>query len=279
MSDSWGFREMFDKIAPRYEDSVMPAFAPLAANLVEWVAPQGHQWVLDMGTGTGVVSRIIAPQVRGVVGLDFSAPMVKVAQALGHDFPNTVFLQADAHQLPFVDESFELAVASFGLNATQPRRSLPQLYRILKTGGRLAFQEWGGWHSFDELITNTINEYAVDDEDASPTLLQMRDFFAAEREWYADLQTEDDYRQDLAEYGFVDVEVHEYRPLSIPLTLETLLRYKLAWTGVRAELQAMDSSARGDCLDTLRERLREFVDSQGYLHYDPLIFRVSAYKR
>ena len=278
MSDDYSFQQLFDEVAPYYEDYIIRAFAPLAINLIEWIAPQGHEWALDVGTGTGIVARLLASEVQQCVGVDFSAPMLQVAQDMAHfnDHLNLRFVQGTAHQLPLAANSFDLVLASFGLNATDPRQTFPEMYRILTAEGRLCFQEWGGRHQFDKFIFDTLSEYAVDDDEAPDTLIVLRDFFMVERPWYRDLQTAEDFVIDLPDYGFADVTAREYRPLTIELPFEIFLRYKLSWTGPRAELAAMESVVRGDCLDRIRQHFAEYIDAAGNIHYDPLIIRVQA---
>ena len=65
----------------------MPRFTPVARDLVAALAPSPHEIVLDVGTGTGLIARIITatePLAR-VVGVDPSPAMLAVARATsGH---------------------------------------------------------------------------------------------------------------------------------------------------------------------------------------------------
>ena len=52
--------------------------------------------------------------------------------------------QADAHQLPFADRSFDLATCRFGVMFfADPERALTELRRVLKAGARACFAAWG----------------------------------------------------------------------------------------------------------------------------------------
>ncbi len=274
------FRWIFDAVAPDYEAKIIPAFSQMAENFVEWIASQSTDLVVDIGTGTGIVPRIIAPQVANVIGIDFIWRMLQVAKTVSHEqqLSNVCFVQSDAHQLSFLDHSVDLITASFGLNTTIPRKVFPELYRILKSGGRLCIQEWGGWHTFDQLMLEVIDTYAVYDEDAPPELIALRDFSEEERPWYRDMQTEEDYVDMLTECGFVQIEAQEVQPIVVRLDVNEFLAYKLAWVGRSMELAAMDDSSRGDCIDQLRERFYEYVDADGMLNYDPRLFRVQAWR-
>lgn len=279
MSSHYSYQFLFDKVALHYEPRIGPAFTPLARSLVEWVAAESHETVLDIGTGTGIAARLIAPQVHYVTGIDFAPAMVEVARQIAarDGLSNITFLQEDVHQMQISGDRFDRVIASFGLNATDPRRSLPEIFRVLKPGGWLCFQEWGGWHLFDQILYEVIEDYAVDDDDAPSELLDLRDFLDKESPWYQDLQTEFDYREDLREYDFTDIEVHEHQPVAVKLTINDFLRYKTAWLPRAQEIAAMDSSARGDCFDQLRRRLYEYAQDD-ILTYDPQLFRVRARK-
>jgi ubiquinone/menaquinone biosynthesis C-methylase UbiE len=280
MSQELNFRTMFDGVADLYEEHIIRAFAPMAASLISWIEPQGHEHVLDVGTGTGIAARLIATEVQSVLGVDFSEQMVSIAwdMAAMNEHENVFFVQADAHRLPFRFESFDLVMASFGLNATDPRASLPEAHRVLTPGGRLCFQEWGALHEYDQIISQAFQEYSVDEDDATEALLAFRDFFSEERPWYVDFQNEEDFVMDLTDYGFTDIWVKEYQPVGVQMTVEEFIKYKTAWTPARVELAAMDRSARGDCLDWMRSRLYDAAESDGILTYSPPLFRVHAVK-
>lgn len=280
MTQEFNFRTLFDGVADLYEESIIRAFAPMAASLISWIEPLGHEHVLDVGTGTGIAARLIATEVQSAIGVDFSHRMVSIAEDMAamNDHDNVLFIQADAHQLPFSSESFDLIMASFGFNATDPRESLPETYRVLTHGGRLCFQEWGALHEFDRIISDAFRQYSVDEDDASEELLAFRDFFAEERPWYEDFQNEEDFMMDLSDYGFTDIWVKEHQPVEVHMTVGDFIQYKTAWTPARVELAAMDSSARGDCLDAMRSKFYDLADSDGILTYAPPLFRISATK-
>ncbi|MDH3872324.1 MAG: ubiquinone/menaquinone biosynthesis methyltransferase, partial [Gammaproteobacteria bacterium] len=56
---------------------------------------------------------------------------------------NVTFAQANAEQLPFPDNSFDLVTMAFGLrNVTDKQRALDAIYRVLRPGGRLLVLEF-----------------------------------------------------------------------------------------------------------------------------------------
>ena len=97
--------------------------------------------VLDVGCGTGFVSRVLArfPGVVKVVGIDPSSVFIAKARELSATLENVVFDEADGRALPFTDGAFDVAVFHTTLtHVPQPERALSEAFRVLRPGGRLA---------------------------------------------------------------------------------------------------------------------------------------------
>jgi trans-aconitate 2-methyltransferase len=102
---------------------------------------QGHERVLDVGSGDGSLTRTLAAGVpRGsVLGLDASASMVEAAQGL--QGPNLRFVRMDILDADFRDE-FDIVFSSATLHWVHDHgRLLGVLYRAVRPGGvvRLSF--------------------------------------------------------------------------------------------------------------------------------------------
>ena len=101
-------RAQFDKLAPVWDSMRMPdTLAPVEAGLDKLAAPPRR--VLDLGTGTGAVARLVAeryPEAE-VVGADIAAQMIEEARRLT-DSSRVTYQVADAQKLPFADGSFDL---------------------------------------------------------------------------------------------------------------------------------------------------------------------------
>jgi ubiquinone/menaquinone biosynthesis C-methylase UbiE len=119
--------------------------------------PDGAR-VLEVGCGTGVLSRILArwPGVRSVVGVDSAPSLLAKAAALAAPLGNIEFRQADACALPFAPETFDLVAFDSTLcHVPGLERALFEAFRVLRPGGWLA--------AFDgDYATATV---ALDDHD------------------------------------------------------------------------------------------------------------------
>lgn len=100
----------FDKLAPTWEGRISDErLAPMKVALGGLAEPPAT--VLDLGTGTGRVARLVAevwPQAK-VVGADVSPGMIEEARRLGGSVQYDV---ADAAALPYADGAFELVTLS-----------------------------------------------------------------------------------------------------------------------------------------------------------------------
>ncbi len=80
--------------------------------LVEFTRAAPGVRVLDVGTGTGRAAIALAARGADVTGVDASAEMLKVASDRAAERGVSVrFERGDAHELPFADRSFDVAVS------------------------------------------------------------------------------------------------------------------------------------------------------------------------
>jgi demethylmenaquinone methyltransferase / 2-methoxy-6-polyprenyl-1,4-benzoquinol methylase len=110
--------------------------------MVDAVAPQPGQRVLDVATGTGMVARAVARRGAMVTALDQSEAMLGVARAQSH--PGITFVQGEAEHLPFEDASFDALTFTYLLRyVDDPAATLAELARVVKPGGRIGMVEFG----------------------------------------------------------------------------------------------------------------------------------------
>ena len=117
--------------------------------LVEALAPVAGEHILEVGCGSGVLCRQIAPGVvpRGkITGVDISPEFLKIAQgyAASADLPGRIQWGAgQAEILPFQDASFDgVFAARLLLHISDPQPVLNELVRVVRPGGRVVVMDW-----------------------------------------------------------------------------------------------------------------------------------------
>ncbi|SEL72886.1 class I SAM-dependent methyltransferase [Nonomuraea pusilla] len=108
-------------------------------------ARPGHT-VLDVGCGTGYLTRILAPVIGPsghVTGIDPSEPMVEYARR--HAPANCTYLVGEGQALDLPDASFDVVVSSLAVHHMPPAArgtALREMFRVLRPGGRLLVAEY-----------------------------------------------------------------------------------------------------------------------------------------
>ena len=108
--------------------------------VVEWLAPQAGEHILDIGCGTGHLTAEIASKGAQVIGVDRSAEMIAEARA---NYPHIPFEIADATSLAF-DQEFDAVFSNAALHwVIEPEKVVRGVAKALKPGGRFV-AEFGG---------------------------------------------------------------------------------------------------------------------------------------
>ncbi|HEU5369911.1 MAG TPA: methyltransferase domain-containing protein [Ktedonobacterales bacterium] len=122
------------------------------ASLLELLAPQPGERVLDVGCGTGHLTAQIAAAGAEVVGIDKSADMLEEARKR---YPALRFELADAADVAF-DAPFDAVFSNAALHwMTEPERVAANIARALKPGGRFV-AEFGGKGNMQALIVAVV---------------------------------------------------------------------------------------------------------------------------
>jgi ubiquinone/menaquinone biosynthesis C-methylase UbiE len=134
-------------MAENYERYFVPAiFGPWAADLLDRAAPRPGERVLDVACATGIVARLAADRVGAtgtVVGLDINPGMLAVARSATTPGIRIDWRQANAEDIPFPDQAFDLVMCQQGLQFFPNKPvALCEMRRVLALGGRLAISVW-----------------------------------------------------------------------------------------------------------------------------------------
>ena len=95
--------------------------------------------VLDVGCGSGIVTRDIARLTKGkVVAVDGSEDMINVAKDILKDYSNVELKVCNAEDLPFDDNIFDIVTCNLVLMwADDPQRVVNEMARVTKPGGKV----------------------------------------------------------------------------------------------------------------------------------------------
>jgi hypothetical protein len=105
-------------------------------NLLENIRIGQNELILDVGCGSGVISRKCADLGGRVVGFDLSRPSVLYARKRGNEKTN--FVVADAQNLPFKSHTFDIAIMGNIIeHVPEPEKMIAGVSDVLKPGGRI----------------------------------------------------------------------------------------------------------------------------------------------
>jgi demethylmenaquinone methyltransferase/2-methoxy-6-polyprenyl-1,4-benzoquinol methylase len=137
-------KRVYAAFAPFYDFVTFP-IGKLRRQVAAAAGVDARSRVLDVATGTGAQARAFAEKAGEVIGVDLSAAMLRVARRKNR-FPNLIFRQADATELPFGDARFDVACISFALHE-MPRsireRTVAEMARVTKPGGTIVVVDYG----------------------------------------------------------------------------------------------------------------------------------------
>jgi ubiquinone/menaquinone biosynthesis C-methylase UbiE len=112
--------------------------------LLAMAHPQPDWIVLDVATGAGHTALKFAPLVAKVIATDLTPKMLAVAQDFiaEQGVDDVEFRQADAENLPFEPETFDLVTCRIAAHHfPDPKRFVHESTRVLKPGGLLLVQD------------------------------------------------------------------------------------------------------------------------------------------
>lgn len=227
----------------------------LGMPVLELLAPQAGERILDLGCGDGVLTRKIADLGCKVVGIDSSTDFVASARKLGLEV-----VQKSASDMDFgpeFDAVFSNAALHWMKDADQV---IGRVVRALRPRGRFV-AEMGGYNcvrTLQSALVEELNARGYDGRAANP--------------WY--FPTVEDYGGRLAAAGFaVDYIALIPRPTRLPGdVVGWLTTFGGSFTGV------LPHEERANYLECVRERIRpRLCDDNGYWTADYVRLRFKAH--
>lgn len=129
MSDN---RELsFDRVADEYERT-RPTYPPEVLDLLPL---QDDAAVLDLGAGTGKLTRVLAARYRDVTAVE---PLGNMRALLERVVPEVTALPGSAERIPLDDSSVDAVFAAQAFHWFDKQLALPEIVRVLRAGGLFA---------------------------------------------------------------------------------------------------------------------------------------------
>jgi SAM-dependent methyltransferase len=156
----------FGAAAGAYEAS-RPGY-PAAA--LDWLVPDGARRVLDLGAGTGKLTRLLVDRGLEVTAVEPSAGM---REQLGLAVPGATVLAGSAEEIPLPAASTDAVLVAQAWHWVEPRRAVPEVARVLVPGGRLGLV----WNIRDTrepwvaALWAIVHQQASQETDTAPDLL------------------------------------------------------------------------------------------------------------
>lgn len=107
-------------------------------DLVLRSVPTNCNLALDVGCGTGILTRRLADRSKGVIGIDVDPEILSQARSFPNPDLRIQYVEGDVLTSPFSAASFDFIAAVATLHHLPLRRALWRFYNLLKPGGVVA---------------------------------------------------------------------------------------------------------------------------------------------
>jgi SAM-dependent methyltransferase len=128
----------------KYYDEISRGIADSIEHGVLRLNPKRGERILDLSTGTGWTSRVVARRGATVVGVDIASELLDAARvrASVEGLPIEYRL-GDAESLPFGDGEFDAVISTCGVMfASRPEAAAKEIARVCRKDGRIALTTW-----------------------------------------------------------------------------------------------------------------------------------------
>ena len=136
---------------------------------VRWLVGHDAAEVVDLGAGTGKLTRVLVRLGHRVAPVE---PLAEMRAELESAIPGTKALEGTAEVLPVPDASVDVVTCGQAFHWFDHARALPEIARVLRPGGRLALV----WNSRDDSdawvvrLSEIIGNETVDESDLEPVV-------------------------------------------------------------------------------------------------------------
>lgn len=244
-----------ENAAENYERFFVPAIGrPVAEDLIEAAQLTAGERVLDVGCGTGVVTRMAAEKVTPageVAGLDIHPAMLVVARDATPQSLVIDWYEANAEAIPLPDDSFDVVLCQMSLQFMPGRLgALREMQRVLKPGGRLVLNVPGPTPPLFEHFAGALTKHVG---------LEAAQFVHV----VFSINEPDELRHLATSAGFEQVHVsREMKPLQLPAAREFMWQYVHS-TPLGSIVTGATDQQRLALQDEVQERWQRFASGDG----------------
>lgn len=255
---------VWNEVAPRYHKRWATAKkGPFQSTkkLVELIGVKKGDHILDVASGTGVVTKLLNQKVGEsgfVVGADTSATAIKVAKKWNKQSSNVSFVNVDAENFSF-KEKFDIITCQYALfffpNA---QKALKNMKNSLKESGKLGISVHGRpdrvpyFDSIFEAVTQFIPNYVppgTPDFDRFGTKKSLKD--------------------EIKKAGFRKITVKDYNFPYSPGTFDQYWSNYLRYVAkpIKEKLNTLERSQRKELKETVKENTKPYTNKNGIIEF------------
>ena len=133
-------KRLWDKLAGNYDSFINDMFNKTYSSVLENIDSElnANDIVLEIGTGTGIISFSVCSKVSSIFATDLSPEMIRIARQKQQEknIKNIDFQIQDSYHLTFADKSFDAVIACNLLHLLyNPSKPVTEVKRVLKDNG------------------------------------------------------------------------------------------------------------------------------------------------
>jgi ubiquinone/menaquinone biosynthesis C-methylase UbiE len=253
--------------AELYESILVPAIYNTWANyIVDLAKPRPGDRALDLGCGTGIVTRGLSEKLGAagdIIGLDNDCEMLSVARTAcrGRRGTPITWEEGSAMSLPFPDESFDIITCQQALPFIRDRASaVREMFRVLRFGGRLAMMNW---RDIDQSPAFAILAAALEHFAGAEAAAVIRSAFT--------LGSQEEIHSMLLQARFRNIHVEPASGVAHFDSIEVFVKSQLMNSALTPHLAAMPAPSRVEMFGVLSNALKAHVNQYG------LVFPMGAF--
>jgi ubiquinone/menaquinone biosynthesis C-methylase UbiE len=243
-------RAAWTRAAPIYAENTAQLTSQAVSHLLDAVQLTSDSRALEVGCGPGHITAMMAETGATVTGVDLVSAMIETARIL---HPDLEFVEANAEQLPFEDDTFDVVLANFVIHHfARPDVVCTEIKRVLKPGGRFVFAGPIEPLEFMAFIEGLTAHHTMAVLAHGPLYLEA---------------TRDDYENLVKGAGFASYDV-TVRQLTLHLpNLEPVLQ--TGWE--MCELSALPQNTQNKIRETTIQRAEPYRTENGYAFPDRIV--------